>query len=120
METKPIFSIDAMMRCSGNGSGDCQYAEFFCSEAVARVQSAASRLAAMADLATWSDNVRAESESLLRLIIAMHSTVKDFTEFFALKPEMAAHFQLALPVLAERRAVAVAAMEQIGTWLRLN
>lgn len=92
MQNERTFSLDTMRRCSGNDINDVQYAKFFCDTALSKTKTAVDRLQAIADLAEWGENVRAECETLYGLIKALHQTNNDFIEFFSNKQFMAAPF----------------------------
>lgn len=114
------FSIDSMRSCSGNARCDLPYAQWFCKKARDDAQAACRRLREMADLARWSDNVRAECESLRSLVVAHHVTLEEFAQFFDRKPEMAAPFRAALPEIAELRKAAMKASRTISGWLEVK
>lgn len=111
------FSIDSMSRCNGNASCDRPYAVFFCAEALRRASEAAKRLEAMADSLVWSDNVRAECESLRGLVVALHRIIAWFAEFFSLKFAMAEPFVEALPKLQKLEKEANEVAAKIFGWL---
>lgn len=111
------FSVDVMKRCSGNGSGDQEHANFFATEALSRATAATARLKTIADLESWGDNVRAEVESLAGLVNALEATIAEFVAFFDRKPAMQKPFTDVIPKLGPLKQASANYRTTIIGWL---
>ena len=105
------FSVDTMMRCSGNTTNDLEYARFFCDVAAQRAAEAASLLKSMVNLTYWGPNVFAEAESSYGLISGLHEACIYMLSFFDKKKHMLEPFEKVFSRIAECKT---SAQENIG------
>jgi len=115
------FSISHLRSCSGNGSQDLSYVQFFCKEAAAKAGDAAKRLSLIADLAHFNPEsetpIAATIENYLVQIEALAQTMTEFAAFFELKPSMAAPFEDAKATIDVLRKRAVDDYRRIRGWI---
>ena len=118
MSDKFEFSVDTMLRCSGNTTADLEYAAYFCRQAVDKSKKAEATLRSMVDLSYWSKDVFSEAESAYGLIAGLHETVIYMLSFFSNQGRMLERFNGAFPALRENFELAQKHMEKLDSWRR--
>ena len=116
MSDKFEFSVDTMLRCSGNTTADLEYAAYFCRSAVQKSAEATSTLQSMVDLSYWSKDVFSEAESAYALVMGLHEKVIYMQSFFSRKSHMLDLFDKAFLDLRQHVQSAQKSMKELDHW----
>lgn len=89
-----VFDAGIAAGCNGNASGDKPYIRWFCREAVARAEHAATQIRNVATLRDWGEmeTIKGRLESSWALLKALQNTLVELACAARLKPEISAPF----------------------------
>lgn len=110
------FSVSNVKMRSGSSQHDREYITWYCRQVVEKTLKARLKMEKVADLLDWDDNTAITCKTSCANIIAIHSKLADFVDFFKNVPELAALFTEAQAASKKDYEAIIKSYTEIAGW----